>query len=250
MGSSAEQNRMTSVTNRTDGLGGKTYSFWAWYSFKMSFWRVPERAARSTPVRSATPTYMASTGAAGELIVMDVDTFPRSMPSKRVSMSSWVSMATPVRSTSPCCGEGSSESRPRSVGSAVEGRRQPVATGTEQLFEASVRVGRRSEPGELAHRPQAGPVHGGVGGYVRRGTGRATPRRSVRTPVPPEHPTSSRSEPIASASSRIAPAQVSRSATATDYFNVKLVSTRPHLEVAGGTTEVRQQVKQLPDPGR
>ena len=95
-GSSAEQNRMTSVTNRTDGRGGKTYSFWAWYSFKMSFWRVPERAARSTPVRSATPTYMASTGAAGELIVMDVDTFPRSMPSKRVSMSSWVSMATPA----------------------------------------------------------------------------------------------------------------------------------------------------------
>ena len=34
---------MTSVTSRTDGRGGKTYSFWAWYSFKMSFWSVPEQ---------------------------------------------------------------------------------------------------------------------------------------------------------------------------------------------------------------
>ena len=35
--------RSTSVTSRTDGRGGKTYSFWAWYSFKMSFWIVPPR---------------------------------------------------------------------------------------------------------------------------------------------------------------------------------------------------------------
>ncbi len=85
----------TSVTRRTEGRGGKTYSFCAWYSFKMSFWRVPESAARATPVRSATPTYMARTGAAGELIVIDVVTRPRSMPAKRVSMSASVSIATP-----------------------------------------------------------------------------------------------------------------------------------------------------------
>ena len=106
---------MTSVTRRTEGRGGKTYSFCAWYSFKMSFWRVPESAARSTPVRSATPTYMASTGAAGELIVMDVETRPRSMPEKSVSMSARVSTATPARPTSPLA-RGSSESRPSSVG--------------------------------------------------------------------------------------------------------------------------------------
>jgi len=107
--------RITSVTRRTEGRGGKTYSFWAWYSFKMSFWMVPERAERATPVLSATPTYMASTGAAGELIVMDVDTAPRSMSAKSVSMSASVSTATPARPTSPRA-QGSSESRPSSVG--------------------------------------------------------------------------------------------------------------------------------------
>ena len=97
------------------GRGGKTNSFWAWYSFKMSFWMVPERAARATPVLSATPTYMAITTAAGELIVIDVLTAPRSMPEKSVSMSAIVSMATPARPTSPLA-RGSSESRPSKVG--------------------------------------------------------------------------------------------------------------------------------------
>src|SRR4028118_2390444 len=34
-------------------------SFCAWYSFRMSFWSVPLRTARGTPVLSATATYMA-----------------------------------------------------------------------------------------------------------------------------------------------------------------------------------------------
>ena len=58
---------------------------------------------------------MASTMAAGELIVIDVDTRPRSMPANRASMSARVSMATPHRPTSPSA-SGSSESRPMSVG--------------------------------------------------------------------------------------------------------------------------------------
>ena len=122
---------MTSVTSRTDGRGGKTYSFWAWYSFKMSFWSVPDRAALSTPVLSATPTYMARIGAAGELIVMEVETFPRSTPAKRVSMSSWVSMATPARPTSPLA-QGSSESRPSSVGmsNAVDSPSPPARSSS------------------------------------------------------------------------------------------------------------------------
>ncbi len=132
---------MTSVTSRTDGRGGKTYSFWAWYSFKMSFWSVPDSAARSTPVLSATPTYMASTGAAGELIVMEVDTDPRSMPEKRVSMSSWVSMATPARPTSPRA-HGSSESRPRSVGmsNAVDSPSPPARSSSLKRPLVSVAV--------------------------------------------------------------------------------------------------------------
>jgi len=45
----------------------------------------------------------------------------------------------------------------------VERGRQPVTARTEQLLEATVRVSGRAEPRELAHRPQAGAVHGGVG---------------------------------------------------------------------------------------
>ena len=67
------------------------------------------------PARSATPTYMARTGAAGELMVMEVETAPRSMSEKRRSMSANVSTATPARPTSPLA-NGSSESRPSSVG--------------------------------------------------------------------------------------------------------------------------------------
>ncbi len=103
------------MTSRSEGRGGKRYSFWAWYSFKMSFWRVPDRSARGVPPASATATYMAITIAAGPLIVIDVDTPPRSIPSNRTAMSSTVSMATPALPTSPTA-HGSSESRPMSVG--------------------------------------------------------------------------------------------------------------------------------------
>jgi len=90
-------------------------SFWAWYSFRMSFCSVPPRRSRATPTPSATATYMASRIGAGELIVIDVVTRPRSMPENSVSMSSRVSTATPARPTSPRA-RGSSESRPSSVG--------------------------------------------------------------------------------------------------------------------------------------
>jgi hypothetical protein len=50
------------------------YSFWAMYSFRMSFWSVPPSRARGTPRRSATAMYMASITAAGELMVIEVVT--------------------------------------------------------------------------------------------------------------------------------------------------------------------------------
>jgi hypothetical protein len=106
---------MTSLTRRTDCRGGKTYSFCAWYSFRMSFWIVPPRRARSTPPASPTATYMASRMGAGELMVIDVVTDDRSMPANRSAMSASVSTATPARPTSPR-DSGSSESRPMRVG--------------------------------------------------------------------------------------------------------------------------------------
>jgi len=113
--------RTRSVTRRIEGRGGKMYSFWAWYSFRMSFWMVPDSCAVGTPCFSATATYMAMRMGAGELIVIDVDTPPRSIPSKRSSMSARVSTATPALPTSPSA-SGSSESRPMRVGrsNAVE----------------------------------------------------------------------------------------------------------------------------------
>ncbi len=98
-----------------EGRGGYRNSFWAWYSFRMSFWRVPPSAALGVPPASAAAMNMAKIGAAGELIVMEVVTAPRSMPRNRSSMSASESTATPQRPTSPRH-SGSSESRPMRVG--------------------------------------------------------------------------------------------------------------------------------------
>ena len=73
-GISAVVKRIKSVTSRTDGRGGKMYSFWAWYSLKMSFWIVPDSARPRDAALSATATYIAITIAAGPLIVIDVVT--------------------------------------------------------------------------------------------------------------------------------------------------------------------------------
>ena len=132
---------MVSATRRIDGRGGKTNSFWAWYSFRMSFWSVPPRRARSTPAFSAAATYMAKMTAAGELIVIEVVTEPRSMPAKRSSMSARVSTATPHLPTSPSA-SGSSESRPIRVGrsNAVERPSPPAASSSRKRWLVSSAV--------------------------------------------------------------------------------------------------------------
>ena len=79
-GISAAVNWMVSRTSRIDWRGGKTNSFCAWYSFKMSFCSVPPSRARCTPAFSACATNIAKIGAAGLLIVIDVVISPRSMP--------------------------------------------------------------------------------------------------------------------------------------------------------------------------
>ena len=73
-------NVIVSRTSRIDGRGGNTNSFCAWYSFKMSFCSVPPSCARETPAFSAWATNIASSTAAGELIVIDVVVDPRSIP--------------------------------------------------------------------------------------------------------------------------------------------------------------------------
>jgi hypothetical protein len=70
--------------------------------------------------------YWAMATLAGLLIVIDVVTDPRSMPSNRSSMSARVSTATPALPTSPWA-SASSESRPMRVGrsNAVESPSPP-----------------------------------------------------------------------------------------------------------------------------
>src|SRR5437870_2866610 len=94
-GTSVAQYSIESTTRRIEGSGGKMYSFWAMNSFRMSFCSVPLTRENGTPCCSATARYMHSKMAAGELIVMDVDTAPSGMPANRVSMSASESMATP-----------------------------------------------------------------------------------------------------------------------------------------------------------
>ena len=95
------QNSITSETRRTCGSGGKTNSFWAWNSLRMSFWMVPRSCFQSTPWSWALARKNAMTTMAGALMVIDTDTLARSMPSNSSAMSSSVSTATPSRPTSP-----------------------------------------------------------------------------------------------------------------------------------------------------
>ena len=76
-------------------------SFWAMNSFNMSFWVVPRSWPGRTPCFSAAAMYMAQMMAAGELIVMLVETLSRGMPSSRISMSLSDETATPHVPNSP-----------------------------------------------------------------------------------------------------------------------------------------------------
>jgi hypothetical protein len=105
----------TSVVRRIDGAGGKMSVPRATYSFSTSFCTVPPSRSSGAPWRSASSVYSASSIAAGALIVIEVVTSARSMPSKSVRMSSTVAIDTPTRPTSPCA-RSSSGSSPSWVG--------------------------------------------------------------------------------------------------------------------------------------
>jgi hypothetical protein len=103
------------LKTRIEGSGGKSHSFWAMYSLRMSFWFVPPSSSGGTPCFSAATTYIARSTMAGALMVMEVVISAIGMPSKSRSMSSKESMATPSVPTSPR-DKGESESRPIRVG--------------------------------------------------------------------------------------------------------------------------------------
>ena len=86
---------------RRCGSGGKIHSFWAMYSFRMSFWSVPRSLAKGMPRFSASARNMVKIQAAGALMVIEVETLSSGMPSNSRSMSASVSTATPVFPTSP-----------------------------------------------------------------------------------------------------------------------------------------------------
>jgi hypothetical protein len=100
-GTCRAQKENWSVTSLIEGRGGKMNSFCAMYSLRMSFWSVPPTFVHGVPCFSATARYIARAIGAVELIVIDVVTAPRSIPSNRASKSRSVSMATPHFPTSP-----------------------------------------------------------------------------------------------------------------------------------------------------
>ena len=159
-GSSAAANRMTSVTRRMLGRGGKTNSFWAWYSFKMSFWIVPESAARSTPVLSATLDIHGHDHRGGR-----VDRHGGAHGTQVDAREQRLHVGQRVDGDAGpahlSLGQGIVGVTSQQ-GGHVERRRQAVAPGAEQLLEAAVGVLGGPEAGELAHRPQPRAVHGGV----------------------------------------------------------------------------------------
>src|SRR4030043_1289649 len=100
-GTSLIQYSMVSTMIRMDGFGGSMNVFWAMNSFSISFWMVHPISFLLTPCFSATTMYIASKIEAGGLIVIEVVTLSNGIPSKRISISFRVSMATPHFPISP-----------------------------------------------------------------------------------------------------------------------------------------------------
>ena len=113
------------------------------------------------------------------MIVIEVETSSRRMPSKSSPMSASESMATSVR---PTFARGT-----RIVGvepelcGQIEGDGEPRLAALVQVAEALVRLLRRAEPGVLLERPRLAAVHVCVGPRVNGnsfGRARSTPPTS------------------------------------------------------------------------
>ena len=95
------QNAKTSVTSRSEGFGGNAYVPRAAYSFRMSFWTVPESFFHDVPRPFATARRKARRIDAVALIVMEIETFSSGISASSVSMSSSDATGTPTFPTSP-----------------------------------------------------------------------------------------------------------------------------------------------------
>ena len=148
---------MRSPISRRWGRGGKIHSFCAMYSLMMSVCSVPSSRSHGTPCRSAVARKNANATTAGPLIVMEVEMSPSGMPSNRVTKSSSVSVgdaaATDLALGARVVGVEAHQRR------HVERDRQAALAVLEQEPVSRVRLGGRSEPGELPHRPQPPAVH-------------------------------------------------------------------------------------------
>ena len=93
-------------------------------------------------------------------MVMEVETSPKGIPSKRTSMSLRVATATPSFPTSPSA-MGLSLSRPMSVGrsKAVE---SPVCPSFSRYLKRALVSSAVPIPAEHAHGPEPAAVHGGL----------------------------------------------------------------------------------------
>ena len=101
MGTYLAPNSKVSTMSRIEGSGGKINSFWAMYSFRMSFWMVPPTLVQGTPCFSAVTRYIAHSTAAGAFMVIEVVTLSRGMSLKRISISARELTATPHLPNSP-----------------------------------------------------------------------------------------------------------------------------------------------------
>ena len=96
---------------------------------------------------------------AGALMVIDTDTWLRSMPPKRTFMSSSVSTATPSRPTSPRTRVVAIEAHQRRQ---IEGGAQPVCPLSSRNLKALIGLVGGAEPSELPHGPEPAAVHRGM----------------------------------------------------------------------------------------
>jgi hypothetical protein len=85
-----------STASLIEGAGGSMYVFLATYSLRMSFCVVPRSSCRLAPWLSATATYSERRIGAVALIVIDVLTRSRLIPSNRISMSFKEQIGTPT----------------------------------------------------------------------------------------------------------------------------------------------------------
>ena len=145
---------------RRCGSGVKSHSFCAMYSLKMSVCRVPLSVPVSTPARSAATIIMQKIGTAGPLIVIEVVTSPRSMPSKSTSMSA---ARVDRHAAVPHLAEGHRVvGVPADQRRHVEGDAESAAATTQDHLVALVGLPGVAEAGELPDCPGAAAVAGRV----------------------------------------------------------------------------------------